>query len=271
MKTSFLVLMRSSLPCMILAAGLLLGSPRGTYGQQVDPMLGGDMAMPPGGARGGPSSAGRSNADQLRQLQTKLSEEQKALDAIETELRQDFEKQPEWQDAQAAQQQAQSEYDSARQAVLSKVYETPQYKEMLDKKFAAETELQNLTAGSDVPPEKLQAASTAVLNATNAIRKMEDDALSADSTVVEAKQKLSDADGKLNDLKKKFKESLELNPRYLTQSDRVEDAKFKLADARQKNAAAAQQRSNANRRSNEPRRQSTPSRHRSSGGGGGAY
>lgn len=228
---------------------------------QLDPMMPGGMPMPggPGGPRGGAAGARPGGGNDLRSLQAQLADEQKILDQIEDELRQDFEKDPEWQEAQKAQEQAQAEHDAARQAALEKVYEMPEYKTALDKKFAAESALHNLTAsGSEVEPEQLQAASNALMEATGAVRKLEDDALAADPAVAESKQKLADANAALNELRKKFKESLELNADYLDQSDRVEDLKFKLAEARQRNADQMRQKSNANRKTtpSKPKRKS---------------
>lgn len=221
------------------------------------PMPGG-----PGMGGGGTGGANQQQRQQIQQMQAVLNEEQAELKEISDELYKDFQKKPEWQEANAAHEKAKADHEAARNAVLSKVYETPEYKAALQTKFDAETTLENL-AGTDAEPEQMQEASDAVMESNTAVRKMEDDALSKDQAVTDTRKTLTEASQAMTALDKEFKQSLELNERYLNQSDIVEDQKYKLAEAKQRLADA-----NRNKQRNNNNNRQTPNRRNSRGGGG---
>jgi chromosome segregation ATPase len=243
-------------------------------------MVGADVLlaqpMPPGMDRGTGGRGGALSGPQqeVKTLQGELSEEQKILTDIENELRDDFETKPEWSEAEEAFKQAQTEHDAARDAVLSKVYETPEYKAALERKFAAEAQVKELTASGELDSKRMQEATNEVAEAANEVREMETKALAEDPAVVETKGKLTDATAAMNALKKEFKESLELDEKYLTQLERVEDVKFRLAEARQRLAEEARRIAESKRQSDTQRRSSGSSRRNRGGGGrgiGGGY
>jgi len=243
------------LPTLFVSIGLVAcGS------LQAQPML------PPGGPGGMGAGASQQQRTQIQQLQTQLTDQQAELKRITDDLEKEFQKKPEWQEADAALTKAQADHEAAKSAVLTKVYETPAYKAALEKKFDAEAQLDSLT-GTDATPEQIQEASNAVMESSAEVRKMEDDALAADPAVQETTKTVADATAAVNALKKEFKESLELNERYLTQYDQVEDTKFKLVDAKQRMADANRKQNQSKAKQNQAKRPK-PSKRPSGGGGG---
>jgi delta 1-pyrroline-5-carboxylate dehydrogenase len=232
--------------------------------------------MPGGPGMGGPGGTGgtsQQQRQQIQQMQSQLAEEQAELKRISDELYKDFQKKPEWQAANAANEKAKADHETARNTVLTKVYETPEYKAALQSKFDAETALENL-AGTDAAPEQIQEASDAVMESNSAVRKMEDDALSADQAVTDTRKTLTEASQAMTVLDKEFKQSLELNERYLNQSDIVQNQKDKLAEAKQRLADANRNKQRSNR--NTPNNNRRNNRNNKGGGGmpgmgGGGY
>ena len=160
-------------------------------------------ALPPPVDRSGSTEAKK----KITAGEAELKRAQQALAEVVTKLRTDFEAGQDWQNAAAAQKQAQADYEAARKPVADSVKKKPAFANAEKEKAEAEKELTDLRA-KNVIGEPILKAVNRQSDAANLMMKLENEALNADPKVVEARKKLADANTALAALKKQFDGSL---------------------------------------------------------------
>jgi len=139
--------------------------------------------------------------------QSDVTKAQSALAEVVSKLRADFEAGKDWQDATAALKQAQMEFDAAKKPVIEAVKKNFKYQQAERDKAEAEKELADLRARNVIGDPILKAVNKQA-DATSDMMKMENEAMSADPKVVEARKKVSEASMAVALLKKQFDSSL---------------------------------------------------------------
>jgi len=193
-----------------------------------------------GGYNSGPSAAqqqqyaaNRARQQQINEAQTQLNDAQQKLDEVITKYRVDYEKTPEWTQAQEDLAKAQTAYDDAKKPVLETVHKQQDYQDAIatKQKLAAELDAAR-NADGPVDAQKMTDLATQQMAAGATASRLEAAALDADSNVKDAKAKLLAANTVVQALHQKFLDSLKGNADYASAKAAVEDAHTKLVAAR---------------------------------------
>jgi hypothetical protein len=205
----------------------------------------GSNALPPPVDRSGSTEAKK----KITAAEAELKRAQQALADVVAKLRSDFEGGQDWQTAATAQKQAQADYEAARKPVVEAVKKKPAYQSAEREKADAEKELNELRAKNTIGEPILKAVNKQS-DAANLMLKLENEALSADPKVAEARKKLADANTALAALKKQFDGSLAADTNWQEAKKGVDTAQeqvvggqkeLKEALAREKDADKARQ------------------------------
>ncbi len=166
----------------------------------------------------------------IQAAQSDVTKAQTALAEVVTKLRTDFEAGKDWQDAQAAQKQAQAEFDAAKKPVIEAVKKSFKYQNAEKEKAEAEKELADLRAKNVIGDPILKAVNKQA-DATSEMMKLENEAMNADSKVVEARKKLAEATTAVAMLKKQFDSSLGTDAGWQESKKAVDMAQEQVATA----------------------------------------
>jgi hypothetical protein len=166
----------------------------------------------------------------VQAAQADVTKAQASLNEVVGKLRTDFEAGKDWQDAQAAQKQAQAEFDAARKPVIETVKKNFKYQSAEKEKAEAEKQLADLRARNVVGDAILKAVNKQA-DATSDMMKMENEALNADPKVVEARRKLAEATAAVIALKKQFDSSLSTDAGWQENKKAVDMAQEQVATA----------------------------------------
>jgi len=183
------------------------------------------------------SASAKARKDMI-DAQAALNNAQSRFDDVARELRSEFQQSGEYRTALAAVEQAQADFDAARAIVLGRLADDPAYKAARQKKEAAEKARDELDAAPGSPEQT--AAATAVLDAASEVSKLETAAINADPAASAARERLAAASARLNDLKKKFEDSIANHPKLQALRKELETAKAKLSAAEKALDAALQ-------------------------------
>jgi DNA repair exonuclease SbcCD ATPase subunit len=169
-----------------------------------------------------------------------LSKARIALNSVVDPLRKVFETTPEWMDASKAFKAAQSKYDAAKAAVLTKVQATPEYAAAAEAKHTAEDAKNAIVKDETATVDQKMAAASAVMDAAKVVTDMEVEALAGDADFQDAKQKLVDASAAVEKLNAAFEASIKDKPEF-QQAKQVVDTAQQDVDKAKQDLAAAQQ------------------------------
>jgi len=166
----------------------------------------------------------------VQAAQSDVTKAQAALNEVVGKLRSDFEAGKDWQDAQAAQKQAQAEFEAAKKPIVEAVKKKLNYQTAEKEKAEAEKQLADLRARNVIGDPILKAVNKQA-DATAEMMKLENDALNADPKVLEARKKLAEATAAVIALKKQFDSSISTDAGWQENKKAVDMAQEQVATA----------------------------------------
>ena len=224
---------------MVLAGGLGAGYGAGQHygmsmsgGQQPQSSPPQNPAKPPS-PKGGSQTLAQDRAA-VAAAQKELDKANEGLKPVEDKYWADFAKTSDWITAQDQLHQAQSDLSAARQQAVTKLAQSDDYAAAVADHQKAVAALAEAKASGDTTPETLGPLASAVMAANAKLNKMESDAQEHDPAMQDAKEKLSTAQQRANELKAQFEKSLEDKKDYQPLKKVVDAAQKKLADAQAK-------------------------------------
>ena len=179
---------------------------------------------------------------------------QQSVAEVVAKLRADFEAGQDWQNATAAQKQAQADYEAARKPVVEAVKKKPAYQNAERAKAEAEKELADLRARNVIGEAILKAVNKQA-DATSEMMKVENEALNAEPKVVDARKKLAEANTAVAALRKQFDGSLASDTGWQEAKKGVDTAQEQVALASKELKDALQQEKDADKARQEQIRQ----------------
>ena len=188
-------------------------------------------------------------------MESDVKKAQQALAEVVGKLRTDFESGQDWQNAAAAQKQAQADYDAAKKPVVEAVKKKLNYQDAERQKAEAEKELADLRAKNTIGEPILKAVNKQA-DATTEMMKIEAEALNADAKVVEARKKLAEANAAVAMLKKQFDSSLAADNGWQEAKKGIDMAQEQVATAQKELKDALAQEKEADKQRQEQIRQS---------------
>ena len=212
---------KSLIPLFVVA--LLMAAPLQAQTQNPNSS---SNALPPPVDRSGSTEARK----KITAGEAEVKRAQQALADVVAKLRTDFESGQDWQNAAAAQKQAQADYEAARKPVVESVKKKPAYLNAEKEKAEAEKELNDLRAKNTIGEPILKAVNKQS-EAANLLMKLENEALNADPKVVESRKKLADANTAVAALKKQFDGSLAADTNWQEAKKGVDTAQEQVASA----------------------------------------
>jgi hypothetical protein len=145
-----------------------------------------------------------------------------------------FMKQPDYVAAQKDVDDANKELEAARLAVIAKLKASdPTYQAAMQKEAAAKKKLDQIRANGG-NRDQIAAQAQLILDAGDAVSKLEADALAKDVKYQEVKKKLADAADKLKLQKDALAEAIKADTSLVALKQTVDDAKTKKDDAQKK-------------------------------------
>jgi hypothetical protein len=202
---------------------------------------GGGMRMS-GGSSGGsshvdaPPPIDRSGSIKARKdVNAATAEVNKATNeqnAIVARLRADFERTtPDWKVAQAKLKSAQSELDAAKHAALAAIADRPAYRAARAARLQADADREALRANPTAPQDERVRVAKAVFDSSQALAKLESDALAADAAAKAATAKAAEAKAAAAELLKTFEGSCAQNTDWQAAQKVIDEKKEALATA----------------------------------------
>lgn len=152
-----------------------------------------------------------------------LAKAQGTLDRVEKRLREQFEKGEDYVKAAAALKAAQDSYDGAHKNLVTKLGDDPAYAAAVKEQEGAEAEL--AAARKEGKADQTAALAGKVMEAKKVVHQQEAEAAEKDDGVKEAKAKVAEAKGKVDELRKGFEEKMKEDPDYVAAVHAVEEAK----------------------------------------------
>lgn len=209
-----------------------------------------------GGRGGGNYNSGPSQADiqreqqqraayqahmqQVAAAQSDVNAAQQKLDEVITKYRVEYEKTPEWTQAQEELAKAQTAYEDSKKPVLEAVHKQQDYQDAIaaKEKIAADLDAARKSEGQ-VDSQKMTDLATQQMAAGAVASHLEAAACDADPGVKDAKAKMLAASASVQALHRKFLESLKGDADYVSAKAAVDDAHAKLVAARGGKATTA--------------------------------
>ena len=170
-----------------------------------------------------------------------------AVTDIVTGLRREAEKTPEWMQAQAALNTARSENEAARTAVIDSLKPNAAYTQAVRAKAKAEADRDALAKEPGTTAEQRDQNATALFQATQAVAKIESDAVTADPRATATRAKLDAADRKYADLVRAVDAAARNDPAWQAANKTLDEKKQAATDARKALADAVTKEAEAER------------------------
>ncbi len=200
------------------------------------------LAAKGGGKKGGGGSMGGGGKSSQSQSQTQqqptpptsnpavgeIAKAEADMKAAEAAVRKTFESSPEWTAAHDAVTEAQKNYDTTKEPILASVKNSSDYKTASANVDKAEADMK---AASEAGDGTSTDAASKLLAARQALHSIENSALSNDSNVSAAKDKLTAAVAAVTDLRKKENDAVQADPTWQAAKKALDDARAKLASS----------------------------------------
>jgi hypothetical protein len=173
--------------------------------------------------------------------QGKAEHAQDAMNTLLAELRKQAEASPAVAQAVTALKQAQSDYDSGANPILTRVRGTSEYQTALDEKKAASQRVLALQA--EIPPnqEEITKAAMVVLNKGHAITQLETENLAADPKIAALKEKLAAANTQLLKARYAAEQSVKNDPQIQAGKKTIDQAQAEIPPLQSAYDSALQQ------------------------------
>ncbi|HZZ44353.1 MAG TPA: hypothetical protein VFE58_15570 [Tepidisphaeraceae bacterium] len=153
---------------------------------------------------------------------SEVAKDQIALEQVEKRLRTTYEQGDDFQKADAAYKQTQTDYDTAVKAAIEKIKTNPEYTAAVDAKQKAEADQLAARTDNSTPDP---ATATKVMDARMAVHQLETNAGDADPAAKDAKAKLQAAKDAVNVLRSKFDQTMRTDPDYIAAKKTLDDAR----------------------------------------------
>jgi hypothetical protein len=163
---------------------------------------------------------------------TQMDRARRDLSGVIDTLKEDFEYSAEYVQVSSDVKAAQEEYDRARGHVLNQLYQDPQYTALVRLRDTMATKLEQLRARR-APRSEILAAAAVKLDYATQLSDREATALASDSSVQDARRRLTDAGQRAGEMRSRFARGLRREQAFADARRNLEDAKanFLVADA----------------------------------------
>jgi hypothetical protein len=175
---------------------------------------------------------------QFRQARAALVIEAKRLMKVQ-------ESTPQWQKGAAALKEAQNHHDQAATKAKAKLFSDPSYKSAVAERDRIINQREALRADPKATPEQRTDAAVAVLKASSAVSKLEQQALAEDPQVSQTQSALEQSQYVMEQLQKAAAVEASKDPAYQSAKQRVESANTQVAQAQQQLQEAKKQQAKA--------------------------
>jgi hypothetical protein len=219
--------MRSHRQAILVASALILGLAVFADGKKG----GGGGGGKNGGSNGNGGGASNYSGPTSNPSAGAVMSAQRDLNAVVARLKAAFEASDDWKNAQQAVQDAKAAQDTASKPVLSALADTADYRTAVANRDAAVKALDDARAQGDASDDQITQLVSASFDARQAVTKMQNDALTADARVTDAKAKVQAANDALQKLRQQFTDSMKNDPDWQTADKALTDARAQAAQA----------------------------------------